>query len=255
MTTFQISQLAARTGVPTSTLRFYEKAGLLTADRTSGGYRIFDEEAVERLGFIGAAKLLGLPLEEIAQLLGVWETGACTDVRAELRPRVAARVVEAESRIVELEVFASSLRSALEHLDALPDRAGRCDPKCGFLGASGRRTPVMVDLAPRRREETEAERWRTVPVSCSLTGDDQQARTDRWQEALAGAVREPIPDGMRLVLPVDRTAVVAELAGREQQCCPFFDFRLHVDGPVVRMEVRAPADGAGLLAELFGPAA
>lgn len=57
----RISQLAERSGVPATTLRFYEGAGLLPADRTPAGYRSYDEDAVERLAFIGAAKRLGLP--------------------------------------------------------------------------------------------------------------------------------------------------------------------------------------------------
>ena len=47
-----------------TTLRFYEGAGLLPG-RTPAGYRVYGEDAVERLGFIGAGKHLGLLLEEI----------------------------------------------------------------------------------------------------------------------------------------------------------------------------------------------
>ncbi|WP_239515955.1 hypothetical protein [Streptomyces sp. ICC4] len=48
---------------------------------------------------------------------------------------------------------------------------------------------------------------------------------------------------------------MAALAAAEQQCCPFFDFRLHLDGKVLHLEVRASADGTILLTELFGPGA
>ncbi|MFE5480942.1 hypothetical protein [Streptomyces sp. NPDC056527] len=56
-----------------------------------------------------------------------------------------------------------------------------------------------------------------------------------------------------MTLPVERTARVAELAAAEQQCCPFFDFRLHLDGSRLHLEVRAPVDGSSLLIDLFGP--
>lgn len=59
MTDLLISQLAERAGVPATTLRFYESAGLLPAGRTPGGYRVYGEDAVERLAFITAAKRLG----------------------------------------------------------------------------------------------------------------------------------------------------------------------------------------------------
>ncbi|WP_282696189.1 MerR family transcriptional regulator [Streptomyces sp. CC208A] len=254
----RISQLAERCGVPATTLRFYESAGLLSADRTPAGYRMYGEDAVERLAFIGAAKHLGLPLEEIVELLAVWQAGACKDVKADLRPRIAARLAEAEVRAAELAAFTASLHTALAHLDALPDRAEPCDPGCGFLAPSspaGAR-PVDVVLSPSRQAaEQDAERWRTAPVACSLTGDSLHERTAQWHEAIDGAVRTAIPDGLRLTLPAARTAAVASLAADEQQCCPFFDFRLHLDGQELHLEVRAPAGGTGLLTDLFGPAA
>ncbi|WP_443098355.1 MerR family transcriptional regulator [Streptomyces gardneri] len=256
----RISRLAERSGVPATTLRFYESAGLLPADRTPGGYRVYGEDAVERLAFIGAAKHLGLPLEEISELLSVWEAGACRDVKADLRPRIAARLAEAESRAAELAAFTASLHTAMEHLDALPDRASPCDPECGFLSPSSppaaRTRPVDVVLAPSRQAtEAEVEGWRTAPVACSLTGNGLHERTAQWRDAVDGAVRNAVPDGLRLTLPVDRTARVATLAAAEQQGCPFFDFRIHLDGPHLHLEVRAPADASGLLTALFGPAA
>ncbi|WP_247706368.1 hypothetical protein [Streptomyces liliiviolaceus] len=63
-----------------------------------------------------------------------------------------------------------------------------------------------------------------------------------------------MPDGLRLTLPVERTSRIAELAAAEQQCCAFFDFRLHLDGPQLHLEVRASAEGTGLLNDLFGTA-
>lgn len=53
----RISQLAERSGVPATTLRVYEGAGLLSVGRTPAGYRMYGEDAVERLGFIGACRV------------------------------------------------------------------------------------------------------------------------------------------------------------------------------------------------------
>jgi MerR family transcriptional regulator, copper efflux regulator len=50
-------------------LRFYEQAGLLPARRSESGYRLFDDHAVERIQVIITGKRLGLPLEEIRNLL------------------------------------------------------------------------------------------------------------------------------------------------------------------------------------------
>lgn len=256
MNMMRISQLAERSGVPATTLRFYESAGLLLADRTAAGYRVYGEGAVERLGFISAGKHLGLPLGEIGELVAVWESGTCAEVKADLRPRIATRLGEAERRAAELSAFIASLQAALEQLDALPDRAGRCSPECGFPAAgppAGK--PVTVAPLPSREAAGRVdERWRTTPVACSLTGDGVAERVAQWRAAVSGAERAAIPDGLRLTLPAGRAATVAGLAAAEQDCCPFFGFRLHLDGPVLHLEVRAPADGAGLLTELFGDA-
>jgi DNA-binding transcriptional MerR regulator len=226
----RISQLAERSGVPATTLRFYESSGLLSADRSDAGYRLYGEEAVRRLAFIDSAKHLGLPLEEIAELLAVWESGACVQVKADLRPRLANRLAEADRRAAELAAFASTLRGALGHLDALPDRAEPCDAQCTLL----------LDSDP-------------APVACTLTADDMRDRAAQWHDVLDGALRVTIPDGLRLTMPADRAAAVAGLAAEEQKCCAFFDFRLHLDGPSLHLEVRAPEAGAELLRELFAP--
>ncbi len=235
----RISQLVDRSGVPATTLRYYETAGLLPAGRTPAGYRVYGEDAVERLAFIGAAKHLGLALQEIGELLGVWEAGVCADVKADLRPRLAARLGEAERRVAELTAFTGTVRAALAHLDTLPDRAGPCDSGC-----------VLPEQEPAGPD---GERWRTAPVACSLTGDAVGERVARWRAAVDGAERAAIPDGVRLTLPARRAAEVAGLAAAEQECCAFFDFRLHLDGRALHLEVRAPAAGAGMLADLFGP--
>ncbi|RBM24361.1 MerR family transcriptional regulator [Streptomyces sp. PT12] len=267
MSAMRISQLAERTGVPATTLRFYETAGLLPADRTASGYRRYGEETVERLTFIGAAKHLGLALDEIAELLAVWESGACREVKADLRPRVAARLAAADERAAELAAFTTTLRAALAHLDTLPDRTGRCDPRCGFLAAAPpSAAPLPVAPAPAapapgwqpiaaRPGPVEAERWRSAPVACSLSGEEAFERVAAWRRVLDGARRREIPDGLRLTLPSARAAAVAGLAAAEQSCCAFLDFRLHLEGPDLHLQVRAPAEGAGLLAELFADVA
>ena len=214
---------------------------------------------MRRLAFIGAAKHLGLPLEEIAGLLTVWQSGACVEVKADLRPRIADRLAEAEQRSAELAAFTASLRAALEHLDALPDRTAPCDPECGFLSHSaatpaiGRAVEVVLSPNPQAADEL-SERWRSAPVACSLTGEGMTERVAQWRSALDGAVRVEIPDGLRLTVSADRFTVLAELATAEQRCCPFFDFRFHLSGSDLHLEVRAPAEGASLLVGLFAVA-
>ncbi|SEG75873.1 DNA-binding transcriptional regulator, MerR family [Thermomonospora echinospora] len=73
-----VGRLAARAGVRTDTIRYYERAGLLPSpQRTSGEHRRYDERALDRLLFIRGAQRLGLRLSEIRRLLEVRDTGVC----------------------------------------------------------------------------------------------------------------------------------------------------------------------------------
>jgi MerR family copper efflux transcriptional regulator len=229
MSGLRISQLAKASGVPASTLRFYEAAGLLPAERTPTGYRTYSQDAVERLGFISKAKHLGLSLDAIGELLQVRDSGTCAQVKASLQPRVTTRLAETEADSVELAAFAEVLRGTLAHLDALPDRAEPCDPTCTL--------PTPTTSA--------------TPIACTLSPNQAGERVAQWRNATATAVRNPIKDGLRLTLPVEHAVTLTALAAAEQQCCPFFDFRLHLDGERVHLEVRVPPHATALLHNLL----
>lgn len=64
-----IGELADRTGMATSALRFYEDRGLVHSTRTDGGQRRFARETIRRVSFIRAAQNVGLTLEEIGEAL------------------------------------------------------------------------------------------------------------------------------------------------------------------------------------------
>jgi len=67
--TLTIGQVAQRSGVAPSALRFYEAEGLISATRTSGGRRQFQRSVLRRLAFIRAASNIGLTLEEVREEL------------------------------------------------------------------------------------------------------------------------------------------------------------------------------------------
>jgi MerR family redox-sensitive transcriptional activator SoxR len=64
-----VSEVAKRSGFAPSAIRFYDKEGLITAGRTSGGQRRFERNVLRRLAFIRAARNVGLSLDEIATAL------------------------------------------------------------------------------------------------------------------------------------------------------------------------------------------
>ena len=64
-----VGELAARAGVATSALRFYEEHGLIHAERNSSGHRRYRSDALRRVAFIRVAQRIGLSLGEIADAL------------------------------------------------------------------------------------------------------------------------------------------------------------------------------------------
>ncbi len=64
-----IGELARRSGLAASAIRFYERSGLLSSERTSGGQRRFRRDVLRRVAFIRVAQRVGLSLEEIAEAL------------------------------------------------------------------------------------------------------------------------------------------------------------------------------------------
>lgn len=251
MGTYRISQLADRAGMPATTLRYYEKVGLLPSQRTAAGYRVYDDAAADRLHFIAAGKHLGLPLDQIRVLLSVWESGACRDVRNELQPLVREQLAHAEQRRADLAVFVERLTAALAHLEALPAKDGPCDPECGFLHERARRPPLPVDLTPIPAS-VDRGTVDPVPVACSLGADRYETRMRDWHAMLDGAHREALPDGgIRVRLPIARAGQLAGLVVAEQQCCPFYTFRLTLAGDHVELDAHAPDGSEALVAGLF----
>ena len=66
-----IGELAARSGVATSAIRFYEAEGLLSAERTPGNHRVYPRHTLRRVAFIRIAQQVGLTLDEIAEGLAL----------------------------------------------------------------------------------------------------------------------------------------------------------------------------------------
>lgn len=69
MAKISIGELAARSGVAPSALRFYESEGLIEASRSEGGQRRFERETLRRVAFVRVAQEVGLSLEEIRAAL------------------------------------------------------------------------------------------------------------------------------------------------------------------------------------------
>jgi DNA-binding transcriptional MerR regulator len=117
----RIGELARQSGVPATALRYYEQLGLLPEpNRTESGYRMYGEDAVDRLAFIRAAQAVGLTLAEVRQVLGVRDAG-------EAPCRVVTDLIE--HRHAEVKAKIAELRQLERELGALRARAAELHPR------------------------------------------------------------------------------------------------------------------------------
>ena len=117
----RISELAGKVGVPTSTVRYYERIGLLGEPaRTTSGYRDYDEEAATRLLFVARARRMGLSCDQIVDLLPVWGGANCSAAHQRVTQLVDEKQAEVAARIAELEEFAAQLADARAGLESAP---------------------------------------------------------------------------------------------------------------------------------------
>ena len=141
----RIAELARQAGLSTATLRYYEDEGLLRpAGRTEAGYRVYDENALRRVGFIQRAKALGLTLREIQQLTQGPSNQAPEQVR--LRHALVHKLADTDRRIIELETLRDELREQLARLGAAPTCGHVGDCSC-WLPSREEVTHMAIDVA------------------------------------------------------------------------------------------------------------
>jgi len=121
---FTISQLARAAGVPTTTIRYYERIGLMQPEnRSAANYRLYSEESLRRLKFIRAAQAIGFTLDDVKALLSIPDSSAasCRQVQSLIEDRLA----EVAQRLKDLRHVQQVLRSALERCRKT-ERADSC---------------------------------------------------------------------------------------------------------------------------------
>jgi DNA-binding transcriptional MerR regulator len=146
---YRIGEVAAATGFPASTLRYYEDEGLLPApDRTASGQRVHGDAHVARLRFMARAKRLGLRLEEIAELARAWDDEPCAITHSQLVGLLDGKLTQVHDEIVELTRFADQLAAVFERVAGRPAEHGRCGPECGCASVLADDPPALADDAP-----------------------------------------------------------------------------------------------------------
>lgn len=134
MRLMRIGEFARLSGLSLRTVQYYEKRGLVEpVERTEAGYRLYGEEELARLWFVKRAKLLGLTLEEIRELVSL--AAGCN--RGEIFPRlqeiVEEKLEETERKIGELSAFKENLLYYEERL-AEADPVESCEIETSFCG-------------------------------------------------------------------------------------------------------------------------
>lgn len=130
---FQIGELSKRSELSVDAIRFYERRKLLPAPiRTTGRFRLYTENDVERLHFIRQMQTLGFSLTEITRLaeLRADKSHACESVREFLKTKLA----EVAVKIEDLEQVQADLKADLRKCNqALKHRRGKKACACPLL--------------------------------------------------------------------------------------------------------------------------
>jgi len=125
MPALRISEVARRTGLRSSALRYYERIGILPAPARSGGQRLYDETVLHRLALIDTARRTGFTLAEIRVLFFGFREG--TSASARWRDLSRRKLAELDADLKRLH----EMRRVLRRLSAC------C--KCSELMECGRR--------------------------------------------------------------------------------------------------------------------
>ena len=117
-----IGEAAARSGVPTKTIRYYDEIGLIVPEgRKESGYRDYGAREIESLRFVKRARGLGFSVEECRHLLSLYRDR--NRASAEVKAVAGRHVARIEEKIAELESMKRTLESLMArcHGDERPD--------------------------------------------------------------------------------------------------------------------------------------
>lgn len=153
-----IGQAAAASGVSAKMIRHYEEVGLLpAAQRTDSGYRQYGDADVQTLRFVRHSRDLGFSIEQIRELLGLWQNRKRPS--RQVRALAQAHIEELDAKLRELQAMKASLEHLVHccHGDERPD----C-PIIETLADQGVALPGAHDLARTRAVGVSARKPRTA---------------------------------------------------------------------------------------------
>lgn len=117
-----IGDASKASGISAKMIRYYEAIGLLRpAARLANTYRQYSDRDIHELRFIGRARALGFSMNDIANLLSLWQDRKRPS--RDVRKIAGQRLAELDARIVEMQAMATTLRELVAacHGDARPE--------------------------------------------------------------------------------------------------------------------------------------
>ena len=123
---YKIGDMAKKLNISADTLRYYEQHNLLQpADRSSSGYRLYDEHNLQEMQFILQAKQVGFTLAEISQLLSIRidrNSYSCGDVKSYTEQKLQ----QVDAKISELTKIQHGLQHLVSTCCGGPEKAEHC---------------------------------------------------------------------------------------------------------------------------------
>ena len=115
---YRIGELASKVGLTERTIRYYEELGLLeSVKRLDGGVRVYTDDDVRRLRYIGKLKTLGLTLQEMLELERMYRHHRSNrSVLPRLIELLDAHLATLNDRMAELATLRDEIRSYREHV-------------------------------------------------------------------------------------------------------------------------------------------
>ena len=141
-TTMNIGEAAKACGVSAKMIRHYESVGLFPeAMRTESGYRQYTENEVSTLRFIRQSRDLGFSIEQIRELLGLWQNRRRSS--RQVRALAQAHIEELDAKLKELQ----AMKATLEHLVHCCHGDDR--PDCPIIESLESVQPVVAEQGGR----------------------------------------------------------------------------------------------------------
>ena len=109
---YSIGEIAKQAGINASTIRYYERIGLLPPSKRVNGKRRYDETIFQKLAIVGLAKSAGLTIKEIQILLHEFPDGTPPSERWNTLAR--QKIVELNQRMAQIEAMKTILEKTLE---------------------------------------------------------------------------------------------------------------------------------------------